>query len=60
MYDLHTRPEQSADQEKAKKYVLVEKLKALISPKFLDMSEKSCTIEGLISNNLLTSNSDYK
>ena len=24
MYDLHTRPEQSADREKAKKYVLVE------------------------------------
>ena len=24
MNDLHTRPEQSADQEKAKKYVLVE------------------------------------
>ena len=24
MYDLHTRPEQSEDQEKAKKYVIVE------------------------------------
>ena len=24
MYDLHTRPEQSEDQEKSKKYVLVE------------------------------------
>ena len=24
MYDLHIRPEQSADPEKAKKYVLVE------------------------------------
>ena len=24
MYDLHTRPEQSADQEKAEKYVLAE------------------------------------
>ena len=24
MYDLHTRPKQSEDQDKAKKYVLVE------------------------------------
>ena len=36
------------------------KLKALISPKFLDMSVKSCIIEGLNSYNILTNNSDYK
>ena len=58
MYDFHTRPEQSADQKKAKKYVIVQietptKLMIILNErpqiliylgKFLGMSENSWKI----------------
>ena len=39
--------------------ILNERLKTLMSPKFLDMPEKSCMIKDLNSSNLPTKNIDW-